>query len=251
MAADTPPETPSWEKRTDQWFESIESGGRVRIINPHGSIYARFGGYEPQVELLATVQRIDHDLPELEVRRERTGDGITVTVAFGKPLEPAVAAAHRDRIDLVVFVPLGSTLDAETLDGRSEAKGLKSDLIARSIKGDLFVRSIAGRLQLETQRGDISATLVGGATVEPQQLTTRTGDIEAYLWEDADFEVEIATSGEISTDFSLTVEHLRYEEPGKRARASIGVEGPELRLSSKRGRVRLLRLQRTSKPDDS
>ena len=42
--------------------------------------------------------------------------------------------------------------------------------------------------------------------------------------------VSIATSGEISTDFSIEIEHRPFEEPGKR------------------GRVRLLRLQRQFHP---
>jgi hypothetical protein len=61
--------------------------------------------------------------------------------------------------------------------------------------------------------------------------------------------VAIATSGEISTDFSLTIDHRRFEEPGKQAVAIIGDGGPQLSLYSKRGRVRLLRLPRHFKPD--
>jgi hypothetical protein len=81
-------------------------------------------------------------------------------------------------------------------------------------------------------------------------MTTETGEIEVYLWEDADLDVRIATSGEISTDFSIDIEHRRFEEPGKHAVATVGKGGAELALRSKRGPVRLLRLQKYFKPND-
>ena len=76
------------------------------------------------------------------------------------------------------------------------------------------------------------------------------GDIEVYLWEDASMEVHLATSGEISTDFTIEIEHRRFEEPGKHGRATLGAGGSVLSLHSKRGRVRLFRLQRDFNPDD-
>jgi hypothetical protein len=91
--------------------------------------------------------------------------------------------------------------------------------------------------------------LENGVTAEAQQLSTITGDIEVYLWEDAGMEVDIKTSGEISTDFSIAVEHRRFEEPGKHATAIVGGGGPGLSLYSKRGRVKLLRLQKDFKPE--
>jgi hypothetical protein len=251
LAVAPPTETESWEKTTSQWFETLEPGGTVRVINAFGSIYARFGGYEGRLEILATRQRIDRDLPELEIRRRHTGGGFELTVG---PAGEAPAAAperkRRDRVDLVLFVPKGFVLDARTEGGGIEAKGLRSDLVARSSTGDIRVRSVQGHVRLESAGGQVSATLETGATGEAQEIRTETGEIEVHLWEDADFQVEIATSGEISTDFSLHIEHLRFKEPGKHATATIGRGGPALTLLSKRGPVRLLRLQKDFKRQD-
>jgi len=137
----------------------------------------------------------------------------------------------------------GASLDVETREDQINAKGLKGDLTARSEQGDIHIRSIEGRVRAWTTRGQIAASLETDVTLASQEFSTETGDIEVYRWEDENMEVNIATSGEISTDFSVSIEHLRSEEPGKRAVATVGEGGTKLSLYTKRGRVRLLRLQ--------
>lgn len=235
-------------KDSTQWFETVEPGQTVRVVNLFGDVYARFGGYESKVEILATSQRLEASLPELEVRFDRGDHGLDITVGFAGEVDEGTET--RDRIDLVVFIPEGVSLEARTGDGLIDIKKLKGDVLASSLKGDLRVHSVAGRVSAKTARGDITATLATGATTERQDLTTQTGDIEVWLWEDADMNVSLATSGEISTDFSLEIEHLRFEEPSKHAVAVVGRGGPELTLRSKQGRVRLLRLQKSFKPEE-
>jgi hypothetical protein len=240
----------SWKKETLQEFEAIEPGGTLRVVNPFGNIYARFGGYENQVEILATVQRLDHGLPELKADIQRVGPGLDITVSPGAgETTPGEPVERRDRIDLVVFVPMGAPLDARTEEDLIDVKGLKGDLTASSKKGDIRIRSVKGKVSAKTDRGQLSAALETAVTEETQEFSTVTGDIEIYLWEDASMNVEIATSGEISTDFSITIEHRRFEEPGKHATATVGKGGSKLSLYSKRGRVKLLRLQKDFKPE--
>lgn len=235
-------------KDSRQWFETVEPGQTVRVVNLFGDVYSRFGGYENKVEILATSQRLEVSLPELEVRFDRGDHGLDITVGFAGEVDEATET--RDRVELVVFVPKGASLDARTGDGLIDVKKLKSDVVASSLTGDLRINSVAGRISAKTARGDITATLVTGATTERQDLTTQTGDIQVWLWEDADMNVGLATSGEISTDFSLEIEHRRLEEPSKHAVAVVGRGGPELTLRSKQGRVRLLRLQKSFKPEE-
>ena len=242
-AQQSPPVEEAWEKISSQSFETIEAGALIRVVNPFGAIHARFGGYENQVEILATIQRLKGGPsgPEVSISPTDSG-GLDVTTGPGS--EPDRTGGPRSRVDLVLFVPEGAAVDAETGEDQINVKGLKGDLAARSDKGDIRIRSIDGRVRAKTVRGRIAASLETGVTEESQDLSTETGDIEVYLWEDAKMEVEIATSGEISTDFSIDIEHLRHEEPGKRARAIVGGGGPKLSLYTKRGHVRLLRLQR-------
>lgn len=236
-----PSAEPSWTKQTLEWLETVDAGGRVRVVNPVGRIYARFGGYENQVEILATLQVPDgQPAPEVYVRGTDSG------------LEIATARAGDDagRVDVVVFVPEGLSLDAEAENDNIEIKGVRGDVVASSGIGDIRIRAVQGRVRAKTVRGQISVELVAGATRESQSFVTETGDIEVYLQPDADAEVRIATSGEISTDFSLNIEHRSREEPSKHAVAIVGEGGIEMALTSKRGRVRLLRLPGDSEPED-
>ena len=236
-----PSSEPSWTKQTLEWLETVRAGGRVRVINPVGRIYARFGGYENQVEVLATLQMPEgRPAPQVSVRG--TDSGLEITTAR--------AEGEAGRVDLVVFVPVGLSLDAEAENDNIEIKGVRGDVVASSRTGDIRIRSVQGRVRAKTVRGQISVALLTDATREPQSCITETGDIEVYLREDANAEVRIATSGEISTDFSLNIEHRRLEEPSKHAAAVVGDGGNELELSSKRGRVRLLLLPSDSRSDD-
>ena len=242
--AQSPTDDPGWEKRSDQWFEKIEPGGEVRVVNPYGNIYARFGGYEPRVEILATTQIIDRSAPALFVRREPVEGDLDVHVIMEgfSPADTPPRGDRKDRVDLVVFVPKGSTARLRTAEGSIQAKGLKSDVDASTSSGDIQFRETQGHAGARSVHGAISAMLLTGATDRRQWFRTQTGDIEVFLWEDAAAEVRLATSGLISTDFSLAIEHRPLEEPDKLARASIGSNGPEITLESKRGGLRLLRL---------
>ena len=238
-------------KQVEEWFESVQPDGTIRVRNAFGNVHARFGGYEGQAEILATTQRLEDEAPELRVERLSVEKGLNVTVDFALAEGEARPAddATRDRVDLVLFVPRGVRLDIETEDGLIAVKKLKSDVVASSRTGDLQIKSVNGNVQAKTVHGRIEATLETGATADAQTFSTVTGDIEIWVWEDARSDVQMATSGEISTDFSIQIEHRRFEEPSKFATATLGGGGPELSLHSKKGRVKLLRLQKNFRPE--
>jgi len=251
VAQDPPAEGEDWDRATEQWFEAVPAGGLVRVVNPFGNVYARFGGYGDRVEILATVQRLDAAAAPLEVRRTPTEGGLDLVVAVTgvadpDPTELPVRGDRRDRIDLVVFVPEGRTLDVRTRDDLIDVKKTRGALVASTFKGDLRIMAPRGPVRAKSDRGAIVATLETGVTTEPQSLTTVTGDIEVWVWEDANLAVDLATSGRIATDFSIAIEHRRHEEPGKLGTAMLGAGGPRLSLTSKRGEIALQRLPRDS-----
>jgi hypothetical protein len=233
----------SWEKSTETYFEKVGKAGRVVVENPHGNIWVRFGGYEDQVEIIATEQRLEPELPRLIVKRENAGNDLRVSVVSEESDVPS-PAERRDRIDLVLFVPIGRHVELSTIGDDIAVKGLKGDLTVRTIKGNVTLRKVNGALNVRSERGQIVALLESNVTQSSQHFESITGDIEVTVYEDATHDVTIATSGIISTDFSVEIEHRRFEEPGKHARATIGGGGPKLSMTSKRGRISLLRQQK-------
>ncbi len=238
-------ESEFWEKTTESFFEKVGDGARVVVDNPHGNIWVRFGGYEDQVEIIATSQRLEPDLTPLVVRRDSAGPDLHVRVRVDrKDPEAGPEPDRRDRIDLVLFVPIGRRVELSTVDDAIAVKGLKGDLAVRTVKGDVMLRKIEGALDIHSERGKILALLETGATKSDQRFESITGDIEVTVYEDALHDVAIATSGTISSDFSIEIDHRRFEEPGKHAKAVLGGGGPKLTMTSKRGRISLLRQQK-------
>jgi len=226
--AEPPNAEADFTKESLRWLEPIAAGGTAHVVNRFGDIQLRFGGYADEVEILAAVQRLNPGA-RLAVERSASESGLEIVVA-AKPLDAGESLAVRDRVDLVVYVPRGIRVEAETADGKIAAKGLQSDLVVTSIKGQIHLRAIAGSIQARSQRGKITVMLEAAVTAEAQAFATEIGTIEVHLPEGADAEVHIATSG-------------RHEEPAKHALANVGEDGPLLKLSSKRGDVRLLRMQ--------
>ena len=240
-----------WEKSTETYFEKVGKAARVVVDNPHGNIWVRFGGYEDQVEIIATEQRLEPELPRLIVELENAGEDLHVRVASEKPDVPS-PADRRDRIDLVLFIPIGRHVELSTIEDDIAVKGLKGDLTVSTVKGNVTLRKVIGAVDVRSERGRVVALLESDVTKSNQHLESITGDIEVTVYEDATHDVAIATSGIISTDFSMEIEHRRFEEPGKHARATIGGGGPKLSMTSKRGRISLLRQQKffTRKDED-
>ena len=120
-------------KTTQEWLETVRPGQAVRVMNLFGNVHARFGGYEGQVEILAAVQRLETDLPELQVRVSHSEQALDISVGTVDAADEKIET--RDRVDLVVFVPQGSPLDVRTEDGLIDAKKLKSEVVASSRTG--------------------------------------------------------------------------------------------------------------------
>jgi len=244
-----------WEKVTETWFDDLQPGKTVHLTNPHGNVYCRFGGYEPRVEIIGTFQRLDDQaLPALTVRRTIAANGdLEVEAVFGDGAASGDGSprVRRDRVDIVVFLPKGIHLEVQTEDGMVEAKKLQSDFGFRSSTGTLMARGIKGTVHASSDRGRLQVFLDNGHTDQLQEFVTVTGEIELTLWEDATQDVTLATSGEISTDFSLQFEYKNFEEPGKIATATTNGGGPAVRLHSQRGPIRLLRQQRDFTPAEN
>lgn len=233
VAASEPP------LRNLTWSGEVPAGASLWVENTQGDVRLRAGGEDRRVEVSAVLQggMAPGAVPSLGTQLR---DG-RLELVVAPPKEAAAGAPCR--ADLVVFVPKGVPVEVHTARGLIEAKGLKGDATLGSDRGDIVAKGVRGALCARSERGAVTAELETAPGVQ-QSLSTLTGDVTAYLWEDASVTVEAATSGELSTDFSLQVEYRKSEEPSKRAVAVVGGGGARLSLSSKQGRVRILRLPR-------
>lgn len=225
--------------RTDLSF-TLPAGQRIDVDNPHGNVFLRFGGYEHQLDIRATVQQPD-GAPEYRFAPGPQGGVFRVAPGLA---EGAVPAATQ-RIDLVLYVPEGHPLQVRTLDGAIESRGVRGDVDYRSLSGEIAARGTTGTLQAASESGKVRVMLEPAAAGSRQRLSTRTGDISIGVSDRLGAEMRLSTSGSYTTDYSLQIEHRDGEEPGKRAQARIGVvkgtQPGSIEVESLRGNVRLWR----------
>ena len=112
------------------------------------------------------------------------------------------AGATPDSPPVLLEVPAGCDLAIQTGAGEVDVRGLR-----------------LGRLAAESSTGAI--TLWVPPSVEPA--------------------VEVATSGEITVDFSITIEYLRHQEPEKLGRIEPGAGASWAQLRSRQGSIRVLK----------
>lgn len=93
------------------------------------------------------------------------------------------------------------------------------------------------QLELRTTFGAIEVRGAAG----PLQAETRTGDIVLHLPGRSNAAVELATSGDITVDFSVEIDYRRAQEPSKYGHIRVGTADTGVKLSSRQGAVRVLR----------
>jgi hypothetical protein len=229
------------------WKQSVEGATQVVVHNPFGDARLRFGGYAHELEIAAALQQLSPELGRLEVVVNVDGETVTVTVIRSTKTgeerpKQADPRAPRSRADLVLLVPEGLDARAETDSGLIACKGVRGDVELVTRTGKISARGMKGRILARTDRGDIEIVLEPGVTEASQVVESVTGNISVFVADAADLDVTLATSGEITTDFSIDIEHRDLEEPSKRGTARVGEGGRSLEILSKRGHIRLGRL---------
>ena len=226
------------------WQGELTGASLLEVSNPFGDLRLRYGGSGRTVEVSVALQQLDPAGSRLELVVNEKDDPATVRVVRNAAAEPPPATHGEDhsRADMVVMVPRGIAVRAWTDRGLAESVGLESDVELETSAGQIRVRSTRGRVTARSDRGEISAMLLAGVTKAPQRFSTVTGSVEVWVTDTCAFDVALATSGRLITDFSLQVEHHDLDGPDKVASARVGTGGAVLELRSRRGDVALRRL---------
>ncbi len=215
---------------------SLVPGQNIAVDNPYGDVRLRFGGYKEQLEIHAVAQR-----PAGAAQINLQPGDIDGSYRIAPRLPPNTLVAEGQRLDLVVFVPLGHALSARTENGLIESRGIRADIDLRSNSGNISVRGTKGDINAETGPGMIEASLLHASPGSHQQLATSTGAIVLAVNDDLDARLDLSTSAAFATEYSLQIEHLPGKEPNKHAIALIGKEAAQVTVQSRRGEIRLLR----------
>ena len=238
------PDPPStWKIDRFSWKGSLKTpGADVHLTNLHGDIRVRDANSQ-DIEISALIQTDSRDSHKADIQVQNDEKGLGVVVRYvPKDGAPQTDSAETigdliRRVDLVLFLPTGARLHAETDRGLLEAKGLSSPIVGRTQFGDVRF-STTGPVQIETLHGTITGVFKTTDWDGPSSLTTLTADIRAELPRDADTAVDAVTSGTITTDYSIEIARSP-QGFRKDARAVIGQGRHSLRLKSEKGALTL------------
>ena len=161
-------------------------------------------------------------------------------------LEPAASAQADPRVVLSVAAVCSAPNAGSTQAGAASQGAPPSSLVSLATKSGSIHATWAVSLAASTRSGAIFLGVGPGAAVARAQ--SRTGPIEVRLEHPASAAIELATSGEITSDYSIDIDYHYHREPAKTASVKIGGAGAappvvRLLLYSRQGAIRMLRPQ--------
>lgn len=229
------------------WEGTLARGAIVRTDNVNGSVRIVAGsGNRVVLTGTRTVRRGDGSLVQAAVHRRGDG-GLVICVLWpGQRCDDeGIRGSTRERswrdlevkVDLVVEVPAGSPIHAETVNGSVAVVNAGASVKAESVNGDVSIDGGDGDVQAETVNGSISIRPSGASRQGRWSAEAVNGSVTIDLPAGAGVDVDIETvNGRITSDVPITVSG-RMERGELRGR--VGAGGRALKVETVNGSVTL------------
>lgn len=248
--------TPAQERDDSfKWTGGIEAGRTVYVRNLNGAIRVE-SATGATAEVRAEKKWRRGDPKDVKITAEKTARGDILVCAIWEGRNTRCdedgyrSSGDRDgwwgrrdndvSVQFTIYLPKGVKLDASTVNGGLEISGATAQVLAKTVNGSVDASSTSGPVNAKTVNGSIRvrAGTMGNADVEYE---TVNGSITLELPEglNADFEARTVNGSVISEDFPITIQG-RIDR--RRIEGKIGKGGPELRVTTVNGSIRLRRL---------
>lgn len=232
---------------TFHWSGRVPSGQLLEVRGINGSIHAE-PALGDEVDVIAFKNGERYDSSNIDVRVVEYEGGVTICAAYPTMTGADNCAPGAGRsgalsndvsVDFVVRVPKGVRFVGRTVNGLIEAKSLEADAEGHTVNGNVLL-STAGSGQGDTVNGSIFASV--GRFTSPLKFSTVNGGITLEMPRDTSARVHADTvNGPIDTDFNLPV---RGQFPAKHVDAAIGRGGPDVRIATVNGSIKVRRATR-------
>ncbi|MDX1647078.1 MAG: hypothetical protein R3304_08030 [Longimicrobiales bacterium] len=230
-----------------RWSGAVPPGQSLEIKGVNGSILVVAAeGSEAVVATEARGRRSDPASVRIE-RVEHEG-GLTFCAVYPAPegqsgnvCAPGESGRlntgrHDVEVEFRVEVPQGVRFVGRTVNGSVEAVGLAGDVVARTVNGDVEI-STTGFAEAETVNGSIDASMGRADPVSGAAFTTVNGSVTLDLHEDVDADIDARwMNGGFESEIPFLLEGRMSRH---RARGILGQGGPELRLETVNGSIRI------------
>jgi hypothetical protein len=199
-----------------QWSGTVARGKKVEIRGVHGSILAISS---------------EDDLVHVDARRSDPAGGRIEVVEHDQGV-----TVYAARVDFVVRVPTGVHFAGSMIKGDIDVERLRSEATVTTISGNVNMRTAGFAAQVTAIDGNVLLDLPTVANAE-LYADTVSGTI--------DFDVPVASSVPSPPQAPLLPDGSRVlpsvPRPAQIVHATIGNGGPELRVTTVKGSIRLRR----------
>jgi hypothetical protein len=230
-----------------QWRGTVAEGKTVEIRGINGSVEAMASGdASVRVEARRTARRSDPASVRIEVLEH--ADGVTICAVYPTPTgsrrpnecRPGgsqMSVRNNDvNVDFVVRVPAGVRFEGHSVNGSVKAEALRSDVRATTTNGGVTIET-TGFAHATTVNGNIVCRIGDTRIPGDVRFETVNGSITLEMPAGLNAEFRASTvNGRIDSDFPILV---TGQVSRRSLRGTIGEGGPELRVSTVNGNIRL------------
>lgn len=234
-----------------EWKGRMDAGAVFRVKGVSADIRAGLADGN-QAEVVATKHGHRRDFDDVDFEVYQDGEDVTVCAIYRDRRDRWTSCEpggwdNRDlddidvAVDFTVRVPAGVKFVGSTISGDVQAEGLESDVVATTISGRVTV-STSGIAEASTVSGSIRASLGRADWEGDLRFKTVSGSITVALPAGLNTEVDFESlSGDLDSEFPITVRSSGHRWIGGRIRGTIGAGGRHLDLKTVSGDVSLRR----------
>jgi len=213
----------------------LDPAGRFSLNTYKGSIRITTWD-QAQVDVQA---RIYADLPgwfsvpveDVDIRVDHSPASVNVKTDYHRE---HFVEGNLPNVQYTIRVPRRASVSVKDYKSDSEILGVEGAVEFETYKGTAHLEGLRSGLRLNTYKGDIRASFDNFAA---SHVETYKGDIELSIPKNAAFDIssKMERRGVLESDFPRTVRSTREKE----YRGQVNGGGPELRVSSYRGTIRI------------
>jgi opacity protein-like surface antigen len=211
-------------------------GGTLDIdVGANGSIEVEsYRGSEVRV----TARVMARGLTAGQAREQGESVQLRATPGQVRATGPRTSVTRNWTVSVRIQLPEGVAVNARTTNGTITIAGNRAPVQARTTNGAIRVADAAGRLDIRSTNGTIRASLAAaGQPLESIQLRTTNGGVTLTIPDGTSARLELSTTnGGITTDMPLTVQGRINR---RQVSAVLGNGGPEIRVSTTNGAIRV------------
>lgn len=226
------------------WTGSIPAGQTLEIKGVNGSIRAErsTGG---QIEVNATRSGNRNDPNEVRIDVIPHGGGVTICSVYpgennscGPGNSGKMNVRNNDvKVEFTVRIPAGVQFEGRTVNGSVIAKDIQGEVRANTVNGDVKV-SADGVATGKTVNGDVEVTMARTPT-GALNFSTVNGTVNVIIPGSVNANFSASTvNGTISLDHPISIQGT---VTNRKINGTMGGGGPELKMSTVNGDVRLLK----------